>query len=111
MSMYEKVFSVLQEKVSNGELAMDDAEALNDLAYERYADSQYQDTNETITLEDAMNYIDDALQDASDREVVARVQESVDEMRLRVYDAYRTGLITESERDDYLEYLNLENYE
>jgi hypothetical protein len=38
-------------------------------------------------------------------------KESVDEMRLRVYDAFEEGTISEEEKDTYLDYLNLDNYE
>lgn len=39
------------------------------------------------------------------------VKESVDELRLQVYEAFESGLIEESTKDLFLDYLNLENYE
>lgn len=37
--------------------------------------------------------------------------ESVDDLRLRVYEAYEEGVISEYDKDTFLEYLDLENYE
>ena len=37
--------------------------------------------------------------------------ESVDELRLRVYEAFEDGKITEPEKSAFLEYLNPENYD
>ena len=39
------------------------------------------------------------------------IKESVDALKLRCYKSFEAGLITEEERDVYLDYLNLENYE
>ena len=36
MNMYEKIFEKLQERVETGELTMEDAERLNERAYEKY---------------------------------------------------------------------------
>lgn len=38
-------------------------------------------------------------------------EDTINELRLRTYEACNAGMITESERDEYLEYLNLENYQ
>lgn len=39
------------------------------------------------------------------------IMEHVDDLRLRVYEAYEEGTISEEEKDTFLEYLNPENYE
>ena len=39
------------------------------------------------------------------------LKESVDELRLDVYESYENGNITEEEKNMFLEYLNLDNYE
>lgn len=37
--------------------------------------------------------------------------ESVDELRLRVFEAFEEGKISEEDKDTFLEYLNPENYD
>ena len=129
MTMYDVIHEELQDRVDCGMLTLEDAEILDDVAYERYVDDCEDDD---ITLEDAMDYIDDVLTEAEssifDKHKMKKyeslkndklakinnantVKESVDEMRLRVYEAHDEGLISESDRDLYLDYLDLENYE
>lgn len=39
------------------------------------------------------------------------LKESVDDLRLQVYEACKSGIITDDEKKTFLEYLNIENYE
>lgn len=171
---YEKVADRLQEKIDAGELTLEQAQAINDRAYEQYmAEAATEaETEDDLTLEEVMSGIDDYLiekackvcdgssvigadakSDAksmpekqvaktpisadesnanpdkglgsktlspdiaklisvgdSQKEDVMDVVESVNALRLRVFDAYETGLITAEEKAAMLDDLNLDNY-
>ena len=81
MTMYDVIYEELQDRVDCGMLALEDAEIINDLAYERYVDA-YEDDD--ITLEDAMDYIDDVLTEAASRDDIARFKKE--------YELYRDAL-------------------
>lgn len=52
MTKYEKIYEVLQEKVDNGEMSVEDAQQINDVAFEKYAYEPF-DTDEDIFAEGA----------------------------------------------------------
>ena len=52
MTKYEMIAEALQEKVNNGELTLEDANKINDLAYEKYYGSVVEEaSNENKDLE------------------------------------------------------------
>ena len=53
MTKYEIMYEALQEKVNSGELTVEDAEILNDIAYERYAEDM---TEYTESSDNDMTY-------------------------------------------------------
>lgn len=61
MTRYEKIFESLQEKVNSGEMTFEEAEELNDIAFEKYATE-----SDDLTLEEAMDAISCYLEDKSD---------------------------------------------
>lgn len=111
MDKYNEIFELIQEQVDNGELTLEEAEALNDAAYSKYVEES---SNEIETLEDAMTAIDNlltAVESGGEEEGAEITEASVDEMRLRVYDAFEEGVISEDDKNTMLDLLNLENYE
>ena len=212
VDMYNDVVDYLQEAVNEGSISLEDAQILEEAAADRYGVEYYDD--DTVTLEDAMEAIDELLQEKEDALATAQqfgskllksgkettkklgnkvranaqelgdsvydafddgtrrvkraggrliagkktnaftdftdkvsdsahatkrsisrgasrnykkvknsindgidsmksrfTKESVDDMRLRVYEAYESGMLDEDEKDTYLEYLDLNNYE
>jgi hypothetical protein len=55
MTKYDIIFESLQEKVNSGELSMDDARILNDVAFEKYSedDTEYEELCESCDEEDS----------------------------------------------------------
>ena len=53
MTKYEIMYEALQEKVNSGELTVEDAEILNDIAYEKYGKDM---TDYTESSEEGMTY-------------------------------------------------------
>ena len=49
MTKYDIIFESLQEKVNSGELTVEDAEILNDVAYEKYGDDDTEYEEELIS--------------------------------------------------------------
>ena len=215
MSKYDAIYESIVEKLDNGEITLEEAQELNELAFEKYGDTE----EDSVTLEEAMDIIGGYLMEADSqsvpsirssfenlkkatqsynltkdeaknmrkitkgqlkkmdsiskvkhnpdklrkvtsgisrdikdfRNVTAKhdmlqklndngriagrtisgkykvldkegknvikkvspksVHESVDELRLQVYEAFESGLIEESTKDLFLTYLDLENYE
>ena len=68
MTKYEIMFEALQERVNSGELTIEDAQILNDVAYEKYADddTEYEEVtessdNEGITYEEYLESMEEEL--------------------------------------------------
>ena len=58
---YDVIFENLQEKVTNGELTMEDAMKVNDLAYKKYGDVVIEE--EAKDPEDLLDDLEDLLDD------------------------------------------------
>ena len=64
MTKYEIMYEALQEKVNSGELTVEDAEILNDIAYDRYAEDMTEYTescDEGMTYEEYLESMEDDL--------------------------------------------------
>ena len=65
MTKYEIIYEALQEKVNSGELTVEDAEILNDIAYERYAKDMTEYTescdDEGMTYDEYFESMEDEL--------------------------------------------------
>ena len=83
MTKYEIMYEELQDKVNSGELTVEDAEILNDMAYERYAD-------------DISEYTESGEED----EIISEAAEYVSEGIMTVEEACEYFEITEKEDED-----------
>ena len=83
MTKYEIMYEELQDKVNSGELTMEDAEILNDMAYERYA-------------EDMSEYTEASEED----DIISEAAEYVSEGIMTVEEACEYFEITEKEDED-----------
>lgn len=72
---------------------------------ERYGEIDVETRDNLLGILEASEYENEDV--ATDDEIM----EHVDDLRLRVYEAYEEGTISEEEKDTFLEYLNPENYE
>ena len=67
MTKYEIMFEALQERVNSGELTIEDAQILNDVAYEKYADddTEYEEVTESsdegVTYEEYLESMEEEL--------------------------------------------------
>lgn len=120
MTKYSLLAEAIQEKLDNGELSLEDANVLNDMAYEKYADEEvsdsevYEESEGPVTLGEVLNFVEASLDKAiynesSEEEVITEedVQNTID----RVHAAYESGLISEEDALAYLEMLDLDNYQ
>ena len=119
MTKYDLIADAIQTRVDTGELSLEDAETLNDMAYEKYADEEVEGDEveegaEDITLGDVVQYIESAIGLIGEDEVIeesAIDEDGIDALKLAVVQAFESGEISRNDRDSYLELLNLENYE
>lgn len=118
MTKYSLLAEAIQEKLDNEELSLEDANVLNDMAYEKYADeeideSELYDESEDVTLGDVLGYIESALDDAEKNAYSESVvtEDDVEHMIDRVQAAYEAGAISEEDALGYLELLDLDNYD
>lgn len=56
MSKYDVIYESIIEKVNNEELTLEEAQELNELAFEKYGDTEVEE-EESVTLEEAMEII------------------------------------------------------
>ena len=119
MTKYEAIADQIQHRYDIGEITLEQANELNDMAYNKYIsemadindgeitpeeylealESVLDDENEGLTPEEYLEALESALDDEND-------DSDVTEMKLKVYEAYESGEITLEDRDDLLEYLN-----
>lgn len=63
MTKYEMIVEALQEKVNNGELTLEDANKLNDMAFEKYCGNEFteaSDDNKDLELIDQLRELVEA---------------------------------------------------
>lgn len=58
MNKYDMIFESLQERVNNGELTVDDANRLNDLAYEKYVVNESKKDDDLAMIDDLRSKIE-----------------------------------------------------
>lgn len=92
MDKYNQIFDIIQESVNSGEIDIDTASKLNDAAYATYVESANQSDDEEV-------------------EESTITEADVDAMRLRVFDAFESGVIGEDEKVTMLALLDVDNYE
>ena len=133
MRELKDVISNISSLVESGSIPEDDAKAIIERATEEaYNTESSEDDN--ITIADAVSGINDFLEekckckckksekdddkeddkdedDKDDEEDDDDVEEAVNALKLRVYEAFDNGVITEDEKASCLEYLDLTNYE
>ena len=63
MTKYDVIYESLQEKLDNEEITLEEANELNNLAYEKYGETEIEE-DDSITLEEAMDVISDYLTEA-----------------------------------------------
>ena len=69
MTKYDIIFEALQERINSGELTVEDAEILNDVAFEKYGDddtkyeevTESSDDKESITYEEYLECMEEEL--------------------------------------------------
>lgn len=61
MTKYEIIFESLQEKVNTGELTLEDAEILNDVAYEKYAEDETEYEEAGMTYEEYLESMEEEM--------------------------------------------------
>ena len=71
MTKYEKIAEVLQERVDNGELSLNDAERLNDLAYQKY-------------VIEAEGFIEEAANESKDLELIDKLRALVEAGKVKL---------------------------
>ena len=75
---------------------------------ERAGEIDIETRNELLSiLEAAENEAGEVETETTDDDVM----EAVDDLRLRVFEAYENGSISEDDKNTFLEYLNPENYD
>lgn len=62
MTKYDILYEAIQEQYENGELTLETAEYLNDVAYEQYHDVEYVDESELLS--EAVEYLDNIFEEA-----------------------------------------------
>ena len=109
---YNELKLAIYESAESGEITESQKHELLDLLDNK--SGVIGESSEDITLGDAMNYINSVISERCEETVDLDnedVTESVNALRLNVYEAFENNAITEEERDTFLEYLNVENYE
>ena len=107
------------KKENHNQSAEDDAAVIEETVVDKDAESEPVSdekqsteiackTNEPVTIDGKIEIEEIQKRVLEKPEKVKGVvtKESVDEMKLRVYEAHAEGIITEAEKDTYLEYLN-----
>lgn len=86
-------------------------EYISEAAVKYYAANDgYDMTDESKENKKVKNLPKDTLNNPKDRQNKT-ISEAVDERKLSVYEAFDAGLITESEKENMLDLLDLSNYE
>lgn len=62
MTKYDILYEAIQEQYENGDLTLETAEYLNDVAYEQYHDVEYVDESELLS--EAVEYLDNIFEEA-----------------------------------------------
>ena len=65
MSKYDAIYESIVEKLDNGEITLEEAQELNELAFEKYGDTE----EDSVTLEEAMDIIGGYLMEADSQSV------------------------------------------
>ena len=59
MTMYEKIFEKLQERINSGELTLEDANRLNDYAYNKYVVEAEESSNDEELVNSLLQKVED----------------------------------------------------
>lgn len=81
MSKYEKIAEVLQERVNNGELTLEDANRLNDLAYSKYVTEAENENKDVELVEELLEKVKGGLKLSKDakKEIKDLLEEAEEE--------------------------------
>lgn len=103
MDKYNQIFDIIQESVNSGEIDIDTANKLNEAAYATYVEGANQSDDDEDAAESA----------TTEKEVEESTitEADVNAMRLRVFDAFESGVISEDDKVTMLALLDVNNYE
>lgn len=104
MKKYDDILLEAYESHKNGEITDSELEAIKEAVEEkRYNDFLMEKKNTSEKRENN-----------EEKEVSESVEElanEVDKLRLSVYEAYKDGIISEEDKNTFLEHLDIDNYE
>lgn len=76
MSRYDAIYESIVEKLNNGEITLEEAQELNEIAFEKYEDTE----EDSVTLEEAMDIIGGYLMEA-DSQYVPSIRSSLENLK------------------------------